>query len=128
MQHAYGQQFWGVPGGVVEVGETPVQAAERETLEEVGANVKITGLIGMYLLQGGGWPDILAFVFSGEVMSEPHIVNPNEIAHMAWINPGDYPEPILPDIKAALEDLKARRTGVVRNVQRKIRMAPLTLS
>lgn len=126
MQHAYGQQFWGVPGGVVEIGETPMQAARRETLEEVGTDVEITGVVGLYLLQGGGWPDILAFVFSGNLLGEPRIVNPDEIARLAWFRPDAFPEPILPDVEAALEDLGANRMGVVRAVQRKIQMAPLT--
>ena len=37
-----------MPGGVVEAGETVVQAALRETLEETGLLVKLTGLVGVY--------------------------------------------------------------------------------
>jgi ADP-ribose pyrophosphatase YjhB (NUDIX family) len=39
---------WTFPGGYVDLGETPVQAAIRETLEEVGMRVATDGLHGVY--------------------------------------------------------------------------------
>jgi ADP-ribose pyrophosphatase YjhB (NUDIX family) len=39
---------WTFPGGFVDLGETPTQAAIRETLEEVGIQVEITRLLGLY--------------------------------------------------------------------------------
>lgn len=39
---------WGFPGGAVELGETPEQAAIREVKEETGLEVEIRGLIGIY--------------------------------------------------------------------------------
>jgi 8-oxo-dGTP pyrophosphatase MutT (NUDIX family) len=38
-------QSWYVPGGRVELGETLAQAAERETLEESGIRVRLTGVL-----------------------------------------------------------------------------------
>jgi len=37
------------PGGHIESGESPEQAAEREALEETGHIVTVTGLLGVYL-------------------------------------------------------------------------------
>ena len=37
------------PGGHIEAGESPEQAVERETLEESGYVVSVTGLLGVYL-------------------------------------------------------------------------------
>ena len=39
---------WTFPGGYVDLGETPAQAALRETLEEVGIRVTPNGLLGVY--------------------------------------------------------------------------------
>ena len=39
---------WTFPGGYVDLGETPQQAAIRETLEEVRMNVTLEGLLGVY--------------------------------------------------------------------------------
>jgi 8-oxo-dGTP diphosphatase len=39
---------WVLPGGAIEFGESPDQAAVRETLEETGLVVEVTRLIGVY--------------------------------------------------------------------------------
>jgi 8-oxo-dGTP pyrophosphatase MutT (NUDIX family) len=39
---------WAVPGGAIDLGESTVQAAVRETREETGIDCEITGLVGIY--------------------------------------------------------------------------------
>jgi 8-oxo-dGTP diphosphatase len=39
---------WELPGGRVDVGESAVEAAVRETAEESGLRVRITGLVGLF--------------------------------------------------------------------------------
>jgi len=39
---------WAVPGGAMDLGESLPQAGVRETLEETGIQVEITGLVGIY--------------------------------------------------------------------------------
>jgi len=85
-------------------------------------------VIGIYLLQGGGWPDILAHVFQATIVAgAPQIVNPEEIAAFTWCSAAEPPDDIVHDIEAALEDSRAQRWGVVRAVQRKRVMTPFTL-
>ena len=39
---------WAIPGGAIDLGESMVQAAVRETLEETGVTCEVTGLVGIY--------------------------------------------------------------------------------
>jgi ADP-ribose pyrophosphatase YjhB (NUDIX family) len=39
---------WSIPGGMLELGETLRQGAERETLEETGLTVRATDLLGVF--------------------------------------------------------------------------------
>lgn len=51
--------FWGLPGGGMEAGEAPWQAAVREVREETGLRVEIERLVGVY-----SWPDAAEHIFS----------------------------------------------------------------
>ena len=42
------QGEWSIPGGLLEVGETLRQAAEREALEETGLAAKATEMLGVF--------------------------------------------------------------------------------
>lgn len=45
---------WTVPGGKLEPGETPAQAAVRETFEETGARVRAGRELGVVRIPGAG--------------------------------------------------------------------------
>ncbi|MBB5917615.1 ADP-ribose pyrophosphatase YjhB (NUDIX family) [Nocardia transvalensis] len=48
MQRRRDSGNWALPGGVMEVGETLEQCVVRETKEESGLDIEITGLLGIY--------------------------------------------------------------------------------
>ena len=59
---------WDLPGGVVEVGESPHGAAGREVLEELALTVPAGALVLTdWLPPWGGWDDALCLVFDGGV-------------------------------------------------------------
>ena len=69
------KQDWDLPGGVVEVGESPQLAVSREVEEELGLDIKAGSLLLTdWLPPWGGWDDALCLVFDGGVR-EPDIVD-----------------------------------------------------
>jgi len=57
---------WDLPGGVVEVGESPQLAVAREVSEELGLDIKPGALVLTdWLPPWGGWDDAICLVFDG---------------------------------------------------------------
>jgi 8-oxo-dGTP diphosphatase len=60
----YGQ--WVIPGGFVDRGETPEEAAVRETLEETSLQVRINSLLNVYSYPGH---TVIVVAYSAEVLA-----------------------------------------------------------
>jgi 8-oxo-dGTP pyrophosphatase MutT (NUDIX family) len=54
--------WWTLPAGAVDPGETPAQAARRETREEASVEVELLSIAGVF----GGYPDFHAFYPNGD--------------------------------------------------------------
>jgi RimJ/RimL family protein N-acetyltransferase/8-oxo-dGTP pyrophosphatase MutT (NUDIX family) len=64
---------WDLPGGVVEVGESPQEAVSREVKEELGLDIGAGPLLLTdWLPPWSGWDDALCLVFDGGVQ-EPSV-------------------------------------------------------
>src|ERR1700722_1166927 len=61
---------WAVPGGAIDLGESVVQAAVRETLEESGIECAITGVVGIY----SDPRHVILYTSNGEARQEFSIV------------------------------------------------------
>ena len=65
------KQDWDLPGGVVEVGESPQLAVAREVEEELGLSLSAGRLLLTdWLPPWSGWDDALCLVFDGGVHEE----------------------------------------------------------
>ena len=72
-------------GGKLEPGETPREAAVRESLEEVGLDPVDLQLLGEYVADAANEPDHLvqSTVFTATLSDEP--VAAREIAELRWV-------------------------------------------
>jgi 8-oxo-dGTP pyrophosphatase MutT (NUDIX family) len=80
---------WDLPGGVVEVGESPADGLVRELQEELGITVSVKGLITVnWLPAWRGWDDACVMLFDlgmadASVVDTMHL-QPTEIAGVEW--------------------------------------------
>ncbi|MBI3689062.1 MAG: NUDIX hydrolase [Actinobacteria bacterium] len=84
--------IWNLPGGGVEPGEAPWAAAIRETAEEVGVQVDVARLTGVYHRPPHGEP---VLVFRCRLRSGTPTTGP-EARRVGWFSPNALPAPINP--------------------------------
>jgi D-glycero-D-manno-heptose 1,7-bisphosphate phosphatase len=81
----FSKGYWNIPGGFMDYGEGPEAGVEREAEEEIGADVTLDGLLGVYVSGFPGKPAYtLGFVYRGHVASERFRLKPDEIEDVAW--------------------------------------------
>jgi 8-oxo-dGTP diphosphatase len=123
-QQSQGHRLWGLPGGKVRNGESPVHAVIRDIREETGAETDILDLVGIYHLTNNGaggpdLPDVLVYAFRGALNNPDIAVNaPGRICRLAWFGPADLPAPLTATARTAVADALAGRSGVLRDVHR----------
>lgn len=87
---------WAVPGGAIDLGESMIQAAVRETKEETGIDCEVTGLVGIYTDP----KHVILYTSNGEVRQEFSIVltarpvggeptPSDESTEVRWVRRGD---------------------------------------
>jgi ADP-ribose pyrophosphatase YjhB (NUDIX family) len=69
-ESASGALVFNQPGGHIEAGESPEEAARREALEESGCDIRIDGLLGVYLwIHPQTRQNFLRIVYAAELVS-----------------------------------------------------------
>ena len=97
MAHHRWRDTWELPSGKVESGESPTQAAERELLEEMGAQVDQLRPLGILLTRLGQVPG-QGHLYWGEViqrgdlprgseMDEVQVFSPDMLPASEWMAP-----------------------------------------
>jgi ADP-ribose pyrophosphatase YjhB (NUDIX family) len=93
---------WAMPGGALEVGETPVQGALRETLEETGVRCRPVALVGVFDSRLCGTPTrhhLYHIAFLCEPLPGVEPVPPthaHEVLDVRWFAEDSLPEDLDP--------------------------------
>jgi ADP-ribose pyrophosphatase YjhB (NUDIX family) len=88
-------EVWCLPGGGVEANESLAQAAIRETREELGFDVQLTRLVGLY--SRNGWIDqgLHVAVFAAEITGGELVLQQGEVLEARWFAADEVPEAML---------------------------------
>ncbi|MDF2629411.1 MAG: hypothetical protein K0R39_3242 [Symbiobacteriaceae bacterium] len=81
-----GRGLWVFPGGYMDQDETVEEAAIRETLEEVGLEVRLTGLVGVYSYRS----PVVVIVYACEVLGGDLAIDAESLEVKAFA-PGEIP-------------------------------------
>jgi 8-oxo-dGTP pyrophosphatase MutT (NUDIX family) len=121
-QQSQGHRLWGLPGGKIRDHESPLDAAVRDIREELGADVQLVDLVGLYQLTSpgarDGLPDCLIHVFRATVDGEVTVNAPGRIARLSWHEADALPAPVTATTRKAIHDATAGRAGVLCAVHR----------
>jgi 8-oxo-dGTP diphosphatase len=85
-----GELSWQFPAGGIEPGETPEEAAVRETLEETGLKVEAERLIGQRVHPKTGRE--MSYTACRVIDGEAHVADEDELDAVAWITLAEIPE------------------------------------
>ncbi|MFE6102092.1 NUDIX domain-containing protein [Streptomyces laurentii] len=113
---------WTLPGGTVEAdtGETPRQAARRETAEEIGLDAEPGPLLVVDWVHGAARPPLVAYVYDGGVLADERFaairLQEEELDSWKLVERADLaaylPDALCVRVHAALDALAAGRGPV----------------
>ena len=115
VRHNYAGGFYALPGGAVEPGELPQEAAVREIREELGVDARILRLLSLnsFIVEDR----YQAHVFLAEIThGVPTRPNTDEIAEVGWFDPAQLPQPVYRTVEYAIADAQRGDYGVLREI------------
>ncbi|MFJ2805335.1 NUDIX hydrolase [Kitasatospora sp. NPDC087271] len=85
-----GQLSWQFPAGEIEAGESPKEAAVRETAEETGLGVAAVKLLGERVHPKTG--RLMSYTACEAVSGTAEVVDTEELDQLAWVALAEIPE------------------------------------
>jgi len=107
---AEGQLSWQFPAGAIEPGESPEEAAARETLEETGLTVTAVKLLGQRVHPKTR--RLMSYTACDVVAGTAHVADDEELAELAWCAhaelPAYVPYGLFPPVQDHLDQVLTR--------------------
>jgi 8-oxo-dGTP pyrophosphatase MutT (NUDIX family) len=112
------KDHWEIPGGIIEVGETPSQGCAREIAEELGLTREPGRLLVVDWAPHPQWGDRVLFVFDGGTLTQQDIaairLQPEELDSYEFLPPAEALDRLIPRLRrrvsAALQAKTDSRT------------------
>ncbi len=103
--------YYGIPSGHLEDGETPTEAAIRETKEEIGVDIDPKDLEMRHVLYRNSTDRIYVdFFFTCKKWTgEPKIMEPNKCSELTWFQKDTLPKNIQPYLPAVFNHIQTNK-------------------
>ena len=85
---------WCLPGGFIEMGETPTQAAVRELREEIGIEIEPPQLLSVGSHLNGYYGDVLIIGFNADINPDDPLVPGDDVSEAVFFSLNDRPKMI----------------------------------
>jgi 8-oxo-dGTP diphosphatase len=114
LAHRRDIDWWNLPGGGMETGETVDQALHREVLEETGLEVEIVQLVGVY-----SKPQKQEVVLTFRcLVARGVLMETTESRECRYFAPADLPPNTLPKHRQRIEDALLNQQSAILRAQR----------
>jgi ADP-ribose pyrophosphatase YjhB (NUDIX family) len=104
-----GRGLWCLPGGYVNDDEHPLAAAVRECREEIGADVEINGLLGVYHIRKREAPSLVGIGYRARLLPEQVPTAGSEMLEVSAFPPDRLPHLVFTSHREAMSDWLACR-------------------
>jgi ADP-ribose pyrophosphatase YjhB (NUDIX family) len=111
IEPAYGE--WCLPGGFVNHDEHPADAAVRECIEEVGAAVELTSLLGVYHVPKGDAPSMIGIAYGARLAYGAKLSPGPEMLEVAVFPLDSLPKLAFPSHRHVIDMYVKSRESVV---------------
>ncbi|MGC4786313.1 NUDIX domain-containing protein [Micromonospora sp. DT178] len=114
--HPTYKDVWEVPGGMLEFGESPLQACEREIEEELGLALLVGDLLCVdWVAPSPPWDGGLMFLFDGGVLSGEQVaamrLRREELDRFEFVEPAALGQVLIPRLARRITEALSARNG-----------------
>jgi len=109
-KNAHGHGSWGFPGGHLEFGETPEEAARREVLEETGLQVDGIKPVGFTndFFRKEDKHYITLYLLCKKARGDPKLMEPEKCERLGWFEWNNLPNPLFLPVRNFIKQNRLR--------------------